>query len=214
MAWPSGTKASTANLDQGTDLISQARPHIKQNVDNVNDIIDEFNIASPSDGDALEYNSTSGAWESVARGAGRISIFRFSDSFTSSGTVEAYTGDITIDLSNGSSLTKTSNGSDTTFISLDAGTYTFEIIGINVQGIYGSTVSVPEIKFNSVDSSSDANTEFRIDYSSAGFYHSIADFTPNLVTLASDTDLYIYYGLGSTNPVTSFTSYLKVTKVA
>ncbi len=42
MAWPSGTKASTVNLDQGTDLISQARPHIKQNVDNVNDIIDYY----------------------------------------------------------------------------------------------------------------------------------------------------------------------------
>jgi hypothetical protein len=47
MAWPSGTKASTVNLDQGTDLISQARPHIKQNVDNVNDIIDYY---SDSDG--------------------------------------------------------------------------------------------------------------------------------------------------------------------
>jgi hypothetical protein len=54
--WPSGTKASTANLDAGTDKPSLARPDIKQNVDNVNDIIDMFDISAPSDGDALVYN--------------------------------------------------------------------------------------------------------------------------------------------------------------
>ena len=63
MAWPSGTKASTANVDAGTDLLSLARPDIKQNIDNVNDIIDEFNIASPSNGDLLQYSSSSGKWE-------------------------------------------------------------------------------------------------------------------------------------------------------
>lgn len=36
------TKASTANVDQGSDLISQARPDIKQNIDNVNEIIDHL----------------------------------------------------------------------------------------------------------------------------------------------------------------------------
>ena len=41
--WPSGTKASTANLDSGTDKPRLARTDIKQNVDNVNDIVDFFN---------------------------------------------------------------------------------------------------------------------------------------------------------------------------
>jgi len=36
------TKASTANVDAGTDLISNARPDIKQNIDNVNEIIDHL----------------------------------------------------------------------------------------------------------------------------------------------------------------------------
>lgn len=54
MAWPSGTKASTTNVDQPQDLISQARPDIKQNIDNVNDIIDEFG-AGPFD-DVHQYN--------------------------------------------------------------------------------------------------------------------------------------------------------------
>ena len=66
MAWPSGTKASTNNVDNGTDLISNARADIKQNIDNVNDIIDTFNISSPSDGDLLQYSTSSGQWEQVA----------------------------------------------------------------------------------------------------------------------------------------------------
>jgi len=65
MAWPSGTKASTANVDQGADLISLARPDIKQNIDNVNDIIDHLNISSPTNGDLLQYSSATGKWEQV-----------------------------------------------------------------------------------------------------------------------------------------------------
>ena len=42
MAWPNASKASTANVDAGTDSISNARADIKQNIDNVNEIIDEF----------------------------------------------------------------------------------------------------------------------------------------------------------------------------
>jgi hypothetical protein len=41
MAWPT-TKATTTHLDAGTDDPNQARPQIKQNIDNVNDIIDFF----------------------------------------------------------------------------------------------------------------------------------------------------------------------------
>jgi hypothetical protein len=41
MAWPT-TKATTTHLDAGTDDPNQARPEIKQNIDNVNSIIDFF----------------------------------------------------------------------------------------------------------------------------------------------------------------------------
>ena len=64
--WPSGSKASTANVDAGTDSITSARADIKQNFDNVNTIIDTFNITTPSDGDLLQYSSSSGLWEQVA----------------------------------------------------------------------------------------------------------------------------------------------------
>lgn len=87
MAWPSGTKAGTTNVDAGTDRPSNARADIKQNIDNVNSIIDEFNISSPSDGDLLQYSSSSGQWEQVASSSigGGASMARFNTT-TSQGT--------------------------------------------------------------------------------------------------------------------------------
>ena len=64
--WPSATKASTTHVDAGTDQISLARPDLKQNIDNVNDIIDIFNIASPTNGDMMQYSSSTTKWEKVS----------------------------------------------------------------------------------------------------------------------------------------------------
>jgi len=61
--WPSGTKAGTTHLDAGTDSPRLARPDIKQNVDNVNAIIDMFNIDSPSANQILKYNSSNARFE-------------------------------------------------------------------------------------------------------------------------------------------------------
>ena len=74
MAWPKNTKASTANVDAGTDLISNARGDIKQNIDNVNDIIDTFDIGSDSagqlqDGDLLKYVASSNSFVPIAQTA-------------------------------------------------------------------------------------------------------------------------------------------------
>jgi hypothetical protein len=61
--WPSATKATTNHLDSGTDKPRLARPEIKQNVDNTNDIIDMFNIASPQDKQFLKYDSGNARFE-------------------------------------------------------------------------------------------------------------------------------------------------------
>ena len=61
--WPTGTKASTANLDAGTDSPRLARADIKQNVDNVNAIIDMFNIDGPTNGQILKYNTSNARFE-------------------------------------------------------------------------------------------------------------------------------------------------------
>ena len=84
MAWPSGSKAGTTNVDAGSDKPALARADIKQNIDNVNSIIDTFDIASPNNGDILVYNSTSGAWEPGAPSSGGPNI----SLLTSNGTYD------------------------------------------------------------------------------------------------------------------------------
>ena len=94
MAWPSGTKASTDNCDQPSDLIANARADIKQNIDNVNDVIDTFNIASPSDGDLLQYSSSTGKFEpvDVSNLTGFVSIVSFGENIIStSSTINTVT---------------------------------------------------------------------------------------------------------------------------
>ena len=69
--WPKDSKASTLNVDAGSDQISQARADIKQNIDNVNTIIDTFDIqpdsaGQPANGDVLQYDSSTTTWKPVA----------------------------------------------------------------------------------------------------------------------------------------------------
>ena len=61
--WPSGTKASTNNCDAGTDSPRLFRSDAKQNIDNVNAIIDMFNIDSPSANQVLKYNTGNARFE-------------------------------------------------------------------------------------------------------------------------------------------------------
>jgi hypothetical protein len=124
--WPSGTKASTTNVDEGTDLISNARADIKQNFDNVNDIIDTFNISSPSDGDLLQYSNSSGQWEQVASTSVGSSLQIAVVSMTSGEELvsgNTYRRAFTIDADSNSIVTEDSAG-DFTF-ELATGTYLF-----------------------------------------------------------------------------------------
>ena len=75
--WPAGTKASTANLDSGTDSPRLARSDIKTNVDNVNAIIDMFNIDSPSANQILKYNTSNARFELAADATGTSSGITF-----------------------------------------------------------------------------------------------------------------------------------------
>lgn len=64
--WPT-SPASTANLDAGSDRPSLARADLKDNVDNVNAIIDMFNItASPSNNSILKYSTSTSQFELTA----------------------------------------------------------------------------------------------------------------------------------------------------
>jgi hypothetical protein len=61
--WPSGTKASTTNLDSGGDSPASARADLKTNVDNVNSVIDMFNIVTPANNQILKYNSSTNVFD-------------------------------------------------------------------------------------------------------------------------------------------------------
>jgi len=77
--WPSGSKASTTNLDAGADKPSLARADLKTNVDNVNAIIDMFNIGSPTNNQVLRYNSTTNVFDVVTLTTGSTTITGLTD---------------------------------------------------------------------------------------------------------------------------------------
>jgi len=78
--WPAGSKASTVNMDAGTDSPRLARADIKQNVDNVNDIIDMFNISAPTNNQILKYSTTNSRFELASEGTGSPITFVGDDS--------------------------------------------------------------------------------------------------------------------------------------
>ena len=126
MAWPSGTKALTTNVDAGTDQISSARADIKQNIDNVNDIIDTFNISSPSDGDLLQYSTSTGKWEQVATSSvgaqANIVVFDSTVNEDSAGGGSDY--DSTFTVTGGGSIITSTNT-----LTIPAGTYVLQSLG-------------------------------------------------------------------------------------
>ena len=125
MAWPSGSKAGTTNVDAGADRPSLARPDIKQNIDNVNSIIDEFNISSPSNGDLLQYSTSTSKWEQVASssvgGGGSIALIKIASGEELVGG-STYRRTIDIQFDPDSFITATSDYQ----ITLAAGNYIFQ----------------------------------------------------------------------------------------
>jgi len=60
MTWPTNSKATTTHTDSAGDNPQNARSEIKQDIDNVNAIIDTFDISSPVNNDTLAYNGATG----------------------------------------------------------------------------------------------------------------------------------------------------------
>lgn len=97
--WPSGSKASTTNLDAGTDKPSLARADIKQNVDNVNSIIDMFNISGPSNNQILKYSTANSRFELASDDTGSGGYTSIVGGVGLTAT-ETSAGGVTIDLDN------------------------------------------------------------------------------------------------------------------
>ena len=62
--WPVSSKAGTTTTDAATDRIDQARADINQNIQNVNAILDTFNLGTePANNKILKYNTTTDKFE-------------------------------------------------------------------------------------------------------------------------------------------------------
>lgn len=64
MAWPT-QKASTENVDQASDRIEDGRSEINQNIDNINEIIDHFDISTAEENQIIKYDGVEGKWKNV-----------------------------------------------------------------------------------------------------------------------------------------------------
>ena len=111
--WPSSTKASTTNLDAGTDSPRLARADIKTNVDNVNSIIDMFNIpGSPTDDYILKYNSSTSKFDMEAEAASQNLFSTIAVAGQSNVVADASTDTLTLAAGTGLAIT-TDAGTDT-----------------------------------------------------------------------------------------------------
>ena len=131
--WPTGTKASTQNLDSGTDSPRLARSDIKQNVDNVNSIIDMFNIDSPTANQVLKYNTSNARFELGTDDAGSSGDITFVGD-DSTGT--AVSLNETFKIAGGTNITTAVSGD------------TLTITGTAQDFAYGSLTGTPTIPTN------------------------------------------------------------------
>jgi hypothetical protein len=65
--WPSSNKATTTDIDQGTDVPNLSRAQIKKDIDNINSITDTFDIPTDTpNGSILAYDGTAGEFNTTS----------------------------------------------------------------------------------------------------------------------------------------------------
>ena len=142
--WPTGTKASTANCDAGTDSPRLFRSDAKQNIDNVNAIIDMFNIDSPSADQILKYNSSNARFELGTDSTGTAAAATTFVGDDSSGT--AVNAGETFKIAGGTNITTAVSGDTVT------------ITGTAQDFAYGSLTGTPSLTSFITASSSETLT--------------------------------------------------------
>ena len=191
--WPSGSKASTTNVDQPNDLIRLARPDIKQNIDNVNDIIDTFNIATPNNNDTLQYNSTTGVWDSVAGFTKATAVIdSFNLSYSASST--DYSGGFSIVGTQNAGITTGTSGGKST-LTIPAGTWIHEIVQTQIFGAYGAGTVRTNLSANWKDINSDSAGDLTIYTTNSraiSFYFRLLGGS-TVFTLDTETTIYLEY---------------------
>lgn len=128
--WPSASKATTTHTDAGTDKPRLARVDINQNILNVNDIIDYFNVSSAADGDILVYNNST---NKIELGNSNTGFFNVKESPKETiNAISATSGSVDVDASLAPVHRMTLNDNTTyTFANMLTGTSVTLIIKIN-----------------------------------------------------------------------------------
>lgn len=206
MSWPSGSKAGTSNVDSGNDLLANARPDIKQNIDNTNSIIDEFNISSPSDGDLLQYSSSTSKFEQVASGsigaAGQQAIIKADATDLNLDSAGNRAGaNLKIPLSeifDGAGFISISNDQ----ISLTAATYWLEFESTIDKGTGGNV-------YSSIDVRNDTDDDLIATVSPKS---ATADFNTNLVFTLTGTKSIEFKATTDSNFTTSGRAFIRISK--
>lgn len=198
--WPSGSKASTSNLDAGTDSPRLARTDIKQNVDNVNSIIDMFHIDSPSANQVLKYNNGNARFE-LGSDTGSNGINVVGDDSATITIADAGTlyvqGGTNITTSTNSDGTLTVNATVPTALSSfsnDSGFITNN--GNGDLTITGSTISSP----SNADITLDPSGTGDIDLNAIARFN--VGYKEDINTLTSSSTITVDCGLASVHKVT------------
>lgn len=185
--WPSGSKASTQYTDQPTDRIADARAEINQTIANQGEIIDMFDIASPSDGDILSYNSTNSRFESGSQTSGGCLIIPSVDiPYTSSATVYSGGWSLSGNTTMGVSVVNSST------IQIEAGEYIMSVLDPRYSGSYGSGAGIQTISCSLRDTESSGGAIASFDTKVLSFYHRVWGHD-NVRLQFSTTDTYQFY---------------------
>jgi len=130
MTWPTD-KAATTYVDNDADPIWRARSDIKKNFDNVNSIIDHFNIAGATQGQTLEYDATNDRWNlSNARATQqKEAVISLDERFTDASGFVNYTGGYTIEYTNTTGIT-VGTESGRSIITFPAGSYVIRMLDL------------------------------------------------------------------------------------
>lgn len=187
--WPSGTKAGTTNVDNGSDLIRLARPDIKQNIDNTNAIIDTFDPSGATNNDLLTYNSSTTKFEPASAIGLATTLVEFDGTIAmgSATSTADYNGGFSTVGANTIGVATGTSGSRST-LTFPAGTYQIGTATPLYYGTYGSSAGF-NITFN-LKKLSDSSQLFSEGVAATSFYFRNYNWY-YVVTFASSTAVYV-----------------------
>lgn len=213
MSWPTSTTPTTY-VDADTDPIWRARPHIKQDIENVNAIIDTFDPSSPVDGARLLYNSSTTKFTTNTTTDKCIisfdSTLPVSDGSDSAGDslFDFYTGGFTIENTNLTGITVGTNSDGHSEITFPQGSYAIEMVNTQAIGNDSLQVNYKENDTTSHFSSSQHRIGTKGSDEIKDFFYKV------VVTFSSDTTVAPKFKFDSSSLTSIQHSDILITRIA